>query len=367
VSIQPPLTPGSHLVLPDDVEDLIDGRMTRIVVCEDSHTYAFALQRALEHGGTCSVVGVFPSAEETLAALPALKPDLVTMDLELPGMSGLRAVEQIMSAQPVPILVLSAHLANGSNEPAAALAAGALDALPKSQLDLRDPAGRDAATLRRRAAVLGSARVIRHPRARLNNPGPNGVAPRRPTQMIGICASTGGPQALTVLLGSLPASFPVPIVVVQHIASGFGPGLARLLDDTVDLPVRLAANGVSPTSGVYLAAEGSHLRLGPGRRFVLDHKIPAGSHRPSGDVLLCSMAERLGADAVAVVLTGMGRDGARGVEAVHAAGGLTIAQDERSSIIFGMPKAAIESGAELVLDLESIAPRLLRLASAVTR
>jgi two-component system, chemotaxis family, protein-glutamate methylesterase/glutaminase len=361
MSIQPPPTPGSHLHLPDDVEDLIDGRMTRIIVCEDSHTYAFALQRALEHGGTCSVVGVFPSAEETLAALPALKPDLVTMDLELPGMSGLRAVEQIMSAQPVPILVLSAHLANGSNEPAAALAAGALDALPKSQLDLRDPAGRDAATLRRRAAVLGSARVIRHPRARLNNPGPNGVAPRRPTQMIGICASTGGPQALTVLLGSLPASFPVPIVVVQHIASGFGPGLARLLDDTVDLPVRLAANGVSPTSGVYLAAEGSHLRLGPGRRFVLDHKIPAGSHRPSGDVLLCSMAERLGADAVAVVLTGMGRDGARGVEAVHAAGGLTIAQDERSSIIFGMPKAAIESGAELVLDLEAIAPRLLRL------
>jgi two-component system, chemotaxis family, protein-glutamate methylesterase/glutaminase len=206
--------------------------------------------------------------------------------------------------------------------------------------------------------------VIRHPRARLSGISAHGVSPRRPTRMIGICASTGGPQALTVLLRSLPASFPIPIVVVQHIASGFGPGLARLLDETIDLPVRLAANGVSPTSGVYLAAEGSHLRVGAGRRFVLDHKSPAGSHRPSGDALLTSMAESLGADAVAIVLTGMGRDGARGVEAVQAAGGLTIAQDEQSSIIFGMPKAAIESGAELVLDLEAIASRLLRLGTA---
>jgi two-component system chemotaxis response regulator CheB len=341
--------------------------MTRIVVCEDSHTYAFALRRALEHGGKCSVVGVFPSAEQTLAELPRLKPDLVTMDLELPGMSGLRAVEQIMSAQPVPILVLSAHLGNTSNEPAAALAAGALDALPKSQLDLRDPAGSDAATLRRRAAVLGSARVIRHPRATLNRPARGVVTPSRPTRMIGIVASTGGPQALTVLLRSLPASFPIPIVVVQHIASGFGPGLARLLDETIDLPVRLAANGVAPTSGVYLAAEGSHLRLGAGRRFVLDHETASGSHRPSGDILLTSMAERLGTDAVGIVLTGMGRDGAHGIEAVKTAGGLTIAQDERSSIIFGMPKAAIESGAELVLGLDDIAPRLLQLVMEAAR
>jgi two-component system chemotaxis response regulator CheB len=367
MSTQPPLSPGSHLLLPHDVEDLADGRMTRIVVCEDSHTYAFALRRALEHGGRCSVVGMFPSAEQTLAALPSLQPDLVTMDLELPGMSGLRAVEQIMSTQPVPILVLSAHLAEGSSEPAAALAAGALDALPKSQLDLRDPAGIDADTLRRRAAVLGSARVIRHPRARLNGPTEHDVASRRTTRMIGICASTGGPQALTALLGSLPASFPIPIVVVQHISSGFGPGLARLLDETIDLPVRLAENGATPTSGVYLAAEGSHLRIGAGRRFILDENTPHGSHRPSGDILLTSMAERLGADAVAVVLTGMGRDGACGVAAVHAAGGLTIAQDESSSIIFGMPKAAIESGAELVLGLDAIGPRLELLATAVVR
>ena len=124
MSIQPPPMPGSHLVLPGTGNDLGDGRMTRIVVCEDSHTYAFALRRALEYGGRCSVVGVFPTAEQTLAALPTLKPDLVTMDLELPGMSGLRAVEQIMSAQPVPILVLSAHLPASSSEPVAEASAG---------------------------------------------------------------------------------------------------------------------------------------------------------------------------------------------------------------------------------------------------
>lgn len=350
MTIQPALLPG-------------DGRMTRIVVCEDSQTYALALRRALEHDGTCSVVGVFPDAERTLAALPKLQPDLVTMDLELPGMSGLRAVEQIMSSQPVPILVLSSHLGRESRQPAAALAAGALDALPKSKLDLRDPAGPDATALRRRVALLGSARVIRHPRARLNGDAVESTSKRQTMRMIGICASTGGPHALTVLLRGLPASFPIPVLVVQHIATGFTAGLARLLDETIALPARIAEAGVTPTSGVYFAPEGAHLELGPGGRFVLERTSVPGAHRPAGDNLLVSMARRLGPDAVAVVLTGMGRDGARGLAAVREVGGLTIAQDERSSAIFGMPKAAIESGAELVLGLDAIAPRLLRLAT----
>ncbi len=342
--------------------------MTRIVVCEDSYTYALALRRALEHGGTCSVVGVFASAEQALAALPALKPDLVTMDLELPGMSGLRAIEQIMSSQPVPILVLASHLDGEAREPAVAVAAGALDTLKKSDLDLLNPAGPDANALRRRAKVLGGARVIRHPRARLDNRSAESVPePRRRTRMIGICASTGGPQALSALLRGLPASFPIPLVVVQHIAAGFTVGLARLLDETVALPVRLAEDGKSPTSGVYFAPEGEHLELGPGHRFVLDRNGAPGPHRPSGDILLTSIARRLGADAVGIVLTGMGRDGARGVTALREAGGLTIAQDEQSSTIFGMPKAAIESGAELVLGLDAIALRLLRLATAAAR
>ena|SRR5581483_4218818 len=322
--------------------------MRRIVICEDSRTYARALTRALEYDGAHSVVGVFPSAEETLDALPSLQPDLVTVDLELPGISGLAAIQQIMRDRPIPILVLSAHLDDPGATFGAALAAGALDALPKSRLDLRDPAGADAAALRRRATLLAGARLQR------------ATAPRRRSiRMVGICASTGGPQALSELFRALPATFPVPILVVQHISDGFVDGLARLLDQTVPLPVRVARDGDHPLRGISLAPDGAHLLLGPRGRLTLDRSASAAGHRPSGDVLLSSMAAQLGGDSAAVVLTGMGRDGADGLGAVRDAGGLTIAQDEATCAIFGMPKAAIACGAELVLPLADIGSRLV--------
>ena len=335
---------------------------TRIVICEDSRTYAAALRRALEHGGTHEVVGVFTNAEATIGALPELRPDLVTMDLELPGMSGLEAVEQIMSSQPVPILILSAHLGADETRPGAALAAGALDALPKARLDLRDPAGADAAALRRRASVLSSAHVIHHPRSRLTRLSAARTVRDGRTQVIGVCASTGGPQALSVVLGALPSTFPCPILIVQHIVSGFIAGLARLLDQTSSLPVQLATHGMRPVHGVYIAPDEAHLRLGADGRLALDRAHAVRGHRPSGDVLLESMAAALAERATGVVLTGMGRDGADGILAIREAGGLTIAQDEASSAIFGMPRAAAESGAKLVLALDAIAPRLVRLA-----
>ncbi len=335
---------------------------SRIVICEDSRTYAAALRRAFEHDGAHQVVGVFGSAEATIGALPDLRPDLVTMDLELPGMSGLEAVEQIMSSQPVPILILSAHLGPDETRPGAALAAGALDALPKARLDLRDPAGVDAAALRRRASVLSSAHVIHHPRSRLARSSAARTARDRQTQVIGVCASTGGPQALSVVLGALPSTFPCPILIVQHIVAGFVAGLARLLDQTSSLPVQLATHGMRPVHGVYIAPDEVHLRLGADGRLALDRANAVRGHRPSGDVLLESMAAALAGRATGVVLTGMGRDGADGIRAIREAGGVTIAQDEASSAIFGMPRAAAESGAKLVLDLDAIAPQLVRLA-----
>jgi chemotaxis response regulator CheB len=339
----------------------------RIVICEDSSTYAAALRRAFEHAGTHDVVGVFASAEQTIEALPELRPDLVTMDLELPGMSGLRAVEEIMSTQPVPILVLSGHLGVDETRPGAALAAGALDALPKSRLDLRDPTGPDAQALRRRASVLSNAHVIHHPRSRLVQRPDHRAGGSRAACVVGVCASTGGPQALSVLLGALPPSFPYPVLVVQHIVAGFVDGLARLLDQTSSLPVRLAAHGMRPVHGVYLAPDDVHLRLGAGGRLALDRRPAVRGHRPSGDALLESMAEHLAGRATGIVLTGMGRDGATGIRAIRDAGGLTIAQDEATSAIFGMPRAAAENGAELVLGLDAIAPRLVQIAAGADR
>ncbi len=179
-----------------------DGRR-HVLVCEDSRTYAEGLRRALEQGGDIEVVGVFERAEDAIAAIPQLHPDLVTMDIELPGISGLQAVEQIMGSHPVPILVLSAHVGSRSENAAAALAAGALDAVHKQALDLTEPEGSSGAALRHRVKILSRVRVIRHPRARLaaHLPAAEGT---RTAAAIGICASTGGPHALSTVLQSLP-------------------------------------------------------------------------------------------------------------------------------------------------------------------
>jgi two-component system chemotaxis response regulator CheB len=274
-------------------------------------------------------------------------------------MSGLEAVEHVMSVRPLPILVLSSHV--GLERAAAVLAAGALDAVRKDQLDLLDPQGPDAVALRRRLRVLAGARVIRHPRAQLRIPAAVGGSIGRTVAAIGVIASTGGPPALSTLLGALPARFAVPILVVQHIANGFTEGLARWLDQTVPLPVALAGDGQRLAPGIWIAPEGAHLVVRPGSRLGLDTKTAAGAHRPSGDVLLTSMAESLGRLAAGVVLTGMGRDGALGLGRIARAGGLTIAQDAPTSAVFGMPRAAAEAGAEAVLPLGEIAGRLLAL------
>jgi two-component system, chemotaxis family, protein-glutamate methylesterase/glutaminase len=332
----------------------------RVLVCEDSRLYATALRRTLEYDADITVAAVCGSAEEAIAALPRIKPDLVTMDVELPGLDGLRAVEEIMSSRPLPILVLSAHVGPRSDKTMAALAAGALDVLAKSDLDLRDPGGAAGAALRHRVKVLSRVRVIRHPRARLTaRPRVSGV-PRR-VSVIGLCASTGGPQILARLLDALPADYPIPLLIVQHIAAGFSEGLVRWLDQTVPPPVALAVGGAQAGPGVWIAPEGAHLKVAVAGRLSLDRHTVAGRHRPSGDVLLGSIAAVAGKLGVAVVLSGMGSDGAVGAAAVRRSGGLAIAQDEESSAVWGMPKAAIDLGADLVLSPSGIAACLLGL------
>ena len=267
-----------------------------------------------------------------------------------------------MSVRPLPILVLSSY--GGGERAAAVLAAGALDAVRKDELDLLDPKGADAVALRRRVRVLAGARVIKHPRAHLWVTAAGAGSLGRSAAAIGVIASTGGPPALAALLGALPAHFEVPILVVQHIAHGFTEGLARWLDQTVPLPVALASDGQRLGPGVWVAPEGAHLVLRPGLRLALDTRASAGAHRPSGDILLTSMAESLGRLAAGVVLTGMGRDGALGLGRITRAGGLTIAQDASTSAVYGMPRAAAEAGAEIVLPLADIASRLLTLRPA---
>ncbi len=245
-------------------------RKTRVLVCEDSRTFATALARVLDHDAEIDVVGICETAEDAITVVRDVRPDLVTMDIELPGMSGLEAVEEIMSHRPVPILVLSSHVGRGSKAAAAALAAGALDALAKDDVDLRDPTSTAARAFCHRVKLLSGARVIRHPRARLNGAKRARREGAPTAQVIGVCASTGGPQALAAVIASLPASFALPILVVQHIASGFTDGLVRWLDSTAGVRVRLAENGAEATPGVWLAPEGAHLVLDDSSLFDLD-------------------------------------------------------------------------------------------------
>jgi two-component system, chemotaxis family, protein-glutamate methylesterase/glutaminase len=349
-----------------------------VLVCEDSQTYANALRRMLEHDRDIAVHAICATAEEAIAALPRMEPDLVIMDVELPGMNGLEAVEEIMSSRPLPVLVLSAHPA-GSERAASALAAGALDALAKDDLDLSNPAGAVGTAFRQRIRTLSRTRVIRHPRARLGTspapdrpsarPGgprpagarPGETEPPRSAAVVGICASAGGPQMLTFLLSALPADYPVPILIVQHLSPGFTEGLARWLDRSAAIPVAVAEPGTQLSPGAWLAPEGAHLRLTVAGWLARDRRAASRHHRPSGDVLLSSIAMAAGRAGVAIVLSGMGSDGAAGAAAVQRSGGLAIAQDEQSSAVFGMPEAAMGLGVEVVLSPGGIASRLLSL------
>jgi len=331
---------------------------TRVLVCDPSPAYGESLARFLGAGEELEVVGVCASGEEAVDQLRRLTPELVTIDLELVGMGSTRAIEALMRTRPVPIVIVGKGVGRGSLPTAEGLAAGAVEAVPKALLRVDEPDGPAAVALRHRLRRLARNGLKGGPVT------PTEEQAGGPTRVIGICASAGGPAALEVVLAGLPGDFPLPVLVVQHITSGFMDGLVRRLGHLSALPVRTAADGQRVAPGVWFPPDDTHLVLAPSMRLGLDAETVVGPHRPSGDLLLESMALAAGTGAAAVVLTGMGRDGARGVEAVLRAGGITIAQDEPSSAVFGMPRAAAEAGASSVLPLTKIAPALTRLARA---
>jgi len=324
----------------------------RVVICDDSRAYAAALKRFLEHDPEIEVPASFQSAEQMLPNLKRLDPDLITMDLAMPGMGGVRAIEEIMADDPRPILVLSAHAGKGSERAAEALAAGALEAMPKTGLRLDEPDNVWATALRGRVKRLASVQLkrrVRVERARPRKRLPRLPAANRPRSVVAIGTSTG---------------FPLPVLVVQHIAPGFAEGLVGWLDRKVPLPVRFAKARAPARPGVWFAPDDAHLMLDRSLCFVVDSVTERGPHRPSVDVLFESVASAAGTGVVGVVMTGMGRDGSDGVRAICAADGLVIAQDEASSAVFGMPKSAIDAGAGVVLPLGEIGAALRTLAAA---
>ncbi len=327
------------------------GTTVRALVVQESSARREELIETLQLDGDIAVVGRAGTATEAIRQVHLVIPDVVVLDLHMRDRSSLLAIEQIMAGDPTPIVVLSTGLAD-SPSAAEALRAGALDALP-TPAHWTQAGGTD---LRRSVRQASDVTVIRHPRGSLrgtvHRPSPIGGA-HRPVVAIG--ASTGGPAALACVLSGL-AGLPAPVLIVQHLHADFTAGLLTWMSRVSALPVQMAEHRLAARPGhVYLAPGGVHLQWGPDFHLELT-ELPASLHRPSADQLFHSVAENAGTSAVGVLLTGMGADGADGLLHIHVNGGRTLAQDEASSAVFGMPQAAHRLGAVSdLLPLDRIA------------
>ncbi|MDP2809744.1 MAG: chemotaxis-specific protein-glutamate methyltransferase CheB [Rhodocyclaceae bacterium] len=340
--------------------------MIRVLLVDDSPIALHILQRLLSFAPDIQVAGTAANGREALDLLQALNPDVICTDLHMPVMDGLEFTRAVMAGQPRPILVISVSVEPGSPNVFRLLESGAVDVYPKPCAILDADMEAKAAELASKIRILAGVHVFRHAGAVKSAPPPSLPRPPVAVRIVVIGASTGGPQALREILSHLPAGFPAPVVCVQHIGASFLSGLLAWLAEASPLPVKKAAHGEAPQAGVvYFAPNGDHLEFDDGGRFALTQAPPHDGHRPSVTVTLRAAARCFGAGAVGVLLTGMGRDGAEGMADIAAAGGVTLAQDEASSVVYGMPKAAVELGASRhVLPLEQIAPALAALANS---
>jgi two-component system chemotaxis response regulator CheB len=374
-----------------------------VVIVDDSATQRRFIRAAMSADPMLQVVGEARTGRDAIALVDQLKPTAVIMDLHLPVMNGIEAIERIMANRPTPIVVYSAFVDGADRDNAAsALAAGAIDVMAKPGPDDSARLSEYAEELRQRLRVAGRVRVITHPRGRLGQsrsaittarldgttekPAPRTTssrkaAPRvvsdssdpierlaeREFEVLVIGASTGGPQALATLLSDLPTRTTTAIVVVQHMADGFMEGLTHWLDEVCPLPVVLGEHGKRLSPGVVTIAPGAmNLVIHDHLRVTTQIPPPTQYHVPGIDVTFTSAADAYGSLAAGVLLTGMGRDGATGLKRIRNQGGITIAQDESTSAVYGMPAAAkSEDAVDLQLPLPDISVALHRLLSPV--
>ncbi|WP_197443286.1 chemotaxis protein CheB [Lignipirellula cremea] len=334
------------------------------MIVEDSVTQREIFRRLLENDPELTVVAEARDGREAITQTAAYQPDVVLMDIHMPDMDGITATAEIMRICPTPIVVASATLKKRDVDLAMkAYEAGAVSVIEKPEGAVLLHLQTIGPKLRRELIAAAVARVRENKtRTPAKKPYPRAIAPQR-ISAIGLVASTGGPPVLLEILSALPAPFPIPILLVQHISHGFEDGFARWLSNTSGHQVKVAEYGQLLGPGVWVAPGGRHLSLRNPTRMQLVPGDPGEIHCPSGDALFYSLAEILGPRAAGVLLTGMGGDGAAGLLALKQAGGLTIIQDEESSLIWGMPKTAQQLGAaSLELPPEGIAEILAKLS-----
>ncbi|WP_018990525.1 chemotaxis-specific protein-glutamate methyltransferase CheB [Aromatoleum toluclasticum] len=354
----------------------IDGKIAVLVV-EDSPAARLLLIHLLTSDPRFGVVDAVDNGAEALRFLEGGRPDVILMDIHMSGMDGYEVTRRIMETRPVPVVICSATV-----DPAEvastfrALEAGAVAVVAKPAGPGHPDHEASAAKLLEIVALMSEVRVIkRWPRLRRSTGTTSAIVPANgrsqegPIQVVAIGASTGGPPVLQTILASLPASFPVPVLIVQHIAAGFLPGFAEWLSHGTGFPVRIAAHGEVLLPGhAYLAPDGCHMGLAPHGRIALSRQSPENGVRPAVSFLFRSVAAECGSRAVAILLTGMGRDGVTELKLLRDAGAVTVAQDAESSVVHGMPGEAIRcGGASHVLGPDKIAALLTGLLAAPSR
>lgn len=344
--------------------------MTRVLIIDDSALMRQMLTHIINRAPGFEVVGTAPDPLVAWDKIKTLRPDVVTLDVEMPKMDGITFLEGLMQHNPVPVVMVSSLTQKGCETTLQALELGAIDFVTKPAIDLQRGIDDLAVELIAKLEIAARARVgVRRAHVK---PAPRAAAPlplaHATHHVIAIGASTGGTEALRVVLEMLPPDAP-GVVIVQHMPERFTTGFAERLDRLCQVRVKEAETGDRVLPGHVLLARGNHhlrvVRSGATYHVEVFQADPVNRFRPSVDVLFHACARQVGKHCVAAILTGMGDDGARGLLALRRAGATTFAQDEATSVVYGMPRAAFEMGAAMeVLPLEAIAPALLRAAAA---
>lgn len=338
-------------------------KKVRVLIVDDSVLARSLIRSIIEMDKEMEVAGEASNGLEAVEKARSLHPDIITMDIEMPVMDGLEAIGQIMAVNAVPILVVTSR--GDAKTAYAAISKGALDIMLKPDLDLKA-----ADEFVGKLKLMSRVSVISHVSGRLSRrhpagPETQGVSGNFSDRIIAIAASTGGPGALSVILSHLPEKFPVPIVIAQHISDGFVSGMVGWLRTLSRVELKMAVDGEHLKPGTaYFCPSEHHMMIDRSKRVIFVERHADDLYRPSCDTLLSSVAESFGRKAIGVILTGMGSDGVAGITKIREAGGWTIAQDENTSIVFGMPRLAIESGGiDTVLPLEAIGGEIVKAAA----
>jgi two-component system chemotaxis response regulator CheB len=339
--------------------------MIRVLVVDDSSFIRRALARMFAEEPDIVVVGEAAHGRDALELVHDLSPDVVTLDLEMPVAGGLDTLRRIMADNPTPVVLVSAHAQTNAERTFEALAAGAVDFVDKSAVSMMDVhALRD--ELVRKVRVAASSSPLPRPAVAAAPKRAEETAAVMPPTAVIVGASTGGPAAIQTFVGGLREDFPLPVLVVQHMPGRFTRAFAERLDSIGPLRVKEAEDGDRFAAGVFIAPGGFHVELRRAEAQTMLALRPgerADLHVPSIDVAAVSAVKAIGATVCLVVLTGMGADGLAGAKAVNAAGGVVVAQDEASSVIYGMPRAVAEANlADAVMPIERLAPWLSRVA-----